>query len=98
MTRLMTNDQIGRRQPSRWPKLANARGAIAPPTSRMTAPASGSAMTTQASEKTPSAAVGSTTGTSASENIVVLSGSVLEQAGFVDRGRASGPEDGHDDR
>ena len=54
-------------------------------------------------ESTPSAVVGSTTGSGRTlrkewvhrHQIVT---SVLQQAGVVDRGRAAGPEDGHDDR
>src|SRR6478735_5031481 len=67
--------------------------------SRTAAPASGSAITSHIREKTPSAAVGSTTGMVApSWNAYINPSSVLQQAGVVDRGRAPGPEDGHDDR
>src|SRR6187401_753314 len=85
---LIAKEPSGRMVPSRWP---------------IAAPAAGSAMTSQARANTPSAGVGSTTGMppSWSANIsesCVLSGSVLQQAGVVDRGRPAGAEDRHDDR
>src|SRR5262245_39585003 len=96
ITRLITNDAIGSRQPRTWPHRSVKR----PPTRRIAAPASGSAITTHSREKTPSADVGSTTGAEAAacRAIIETVSSVLQQARIVDRGRATGPEDGHDDR
>src|SRR6478609_6187752 len=83
----------------------------ATPSSR-TAPSAGSAMTSQSRSNTPPAPMsGATTGACAPssaigrpaartewDNRFTSSPSVLQQAGVVDRGRASGAEDGHDDR
>src|SRR6478609_5992764 len=83
----------------------------ATPSSR-TAPSTGSAMTSQSRSNTPPAPMsGATTGACAPssaigrpaartewDNRFTSSPSVLQQAGVVDRGRASGAEDGHDDR
>src|SRR5262245_14523943 len=65
----------------------------------MTAPSSGSAITSHSRENTPSAGPGLTTGAapSASTNIESVS-SVLQQARVVDRGRPASAEDRHDDR
>src|SRR5688572_24546830 len=83
----------------------------ATPSSR-TAPSAGSAMTSQSRSNTPPAPMsGATTGAWAPssaigrpaartewDNRFTSAPSVLQQAGVVDRGRASGAEDGHDDR
>src|SRR4051794_8772836 len=70
------------------------------PSTRMTAaPSAGSAMITHSNENTPLAADGSTTGTDSRRGTSMSSGSlVLQQARVVDRGRAAGAEDRHDDR
>src|SRR4051812_40501339 len=96
MARLITNDPTGSAVPSRWPH----RSVNLPPTSRIAAPASGSAITSHISANTPSADAGLTTGTALpSWNAYIWARLlVLQQAGVVDRGRAPGPEDGHDDR
>src|SRR6187397_1236405 len=96
-TRLRTNDPMGSSVPSTCPHALAGLGRSAPPTSRMAAPASGSAMISQSSAKAPSALVGSTRGIS-SWRASTSGSSVLQQAGVVDRGRPARPEDGHDDR
>src|SRR3954453_15096771 len=101
-TRLSTNETPTVAQPSRCPHLSVRR----PPTSRTTAPSAGSAITTQSRSKTPLALVGCTTGTASSarrtsgadRSGVTGRTSVLQEAGVVDGGRATGAEDGHDDR
>ncbi len=68
----IANEPSGSRVPSRCPHLS----VYLPPTSRIAAPAAGSAITSQSREKTPSAVVGSTTGMDSpacSANIEVLS-------------------------
>src|SRR4051812_26767068 len=96
MARLITNDPTGSAVPSRWPH----RSVNLPPTSRIAAPASGSAITSHISANTPSADAGLTTGTAPPSWNAYISARllVLQQAGVVDGGRAPGPEDGHDDR
>src|SRR6478736_4724353 len=83
----------------------------ATPSSRI-APSTGSAMTSQSRSNTPPAPMsGATTGAWAPssaigrpaartewDNRFTSAPSVLQQAGVVDRGRASRAEDGHDDR
>src|SRR6478672_13179642 len=112
-TRLSTNDSADMAVPTRWPCLSAAalsepwrKGATA---SSRKAPSSGSAMTSQSRSNTPPAPVsGATTGTWAAppssarrtvwDKRFTGAPSVLQQAGVVDRGRASRAEDGHDDR
>src|SRR4051812_18003403 len=104
MTRLSTNDPDTAPTPSQWPHRSVRR----PPSSSTAAPSAGSAITTLSREKTPSAEAGSTAGgvtwltecsrTVAGAMAIVVVPSVLQQTGVVDRGRASGAEDGHDDR
>src|SRR4051812_25619024 len=98
-TTLTTNDSSGSAVPIRWPCRSRRPLASGPPTSRITAPNAGSAITSQSSENTPVADAGSTTGAvpSARTNIESVS-SVLQQARVVDRGRPAGAEDRHDDR
>src|SRR5688572_11738480 len=99
IARLSANEPIGSAVPSRWPHRSAAR----PPSSSTTAPSSGRAITSHSSANTPSAGPGSTTGMWWPPSAVWMSvwitwcSSVLQQARVVDRGRATGPEDGHDD-
>src|SRR6185312_5781494 len=88
----ITNATTTVAQPSQWPTLSRRR----PPSSRMIAPASGRAMSSQAEAEMPVAVV---TGSKPS-GAVVIEVPVLElqQVRVVDRGTAPTPEDGHDDR
>src|SRR5918998_362744 len=104
-TRLSTNDAAEAAVPIRWPTRSSAPRANAPPTSSTKAPSSGRATTSQSRSKTPPAPVSAcTTGMSwaplddRDNSEFTTTPSVLQQAGVVDRGRASGAEDGHDDR
>src|SRR5689334_14516897 len=78
--------------------IRNDTTTVAQPSRITAAPSAGSAMITQSSEKTPPAADGATTGTDSCRGTNMYLSSVLQQARVVDRGRAAGAEDGHDDR
>src|SRR3954453_1316815 len=70
-----------------------------PPSSRIVAPSSGSATSSHVRENAPVAlTVCCVPSARSSRCTEVPIGSVLEEVGVVDRGRASGAEDGHDDR
>src|SRR6478735_8623724 len=92
---LITNDPTTVAQPSR---CAHFDVRVLPRSRITAAPSAGSAMITQSSEKTPPAEDGSTTGTDSCRGTNMYLSSVLQQARVVDRGRATGAEDGHDDR
>src|SRR5688500_11745114 len=70
--------------PSRWPQRSVRR----PPSSSTAAPASGSAISSQADASRPSAG----------RTSIPRSPSVLQQVGVVDRGGPPGAVDRHDDR
>src|SRR5262245_50101815 len=101
-TTLSANDSNGSATAIRWPFLSSRPLARGPPTSRIAAPSNGSAITSQSRVNTPVSGAGLTTGAvttpSARRNIESVSPSVLQQARVVDRGRAAGAEDRHDDR
>src|SRR5690242_3067618 len=89
MTTDSTNDVAGTSTPSQWPQRSVRR----PPTSSTAALSNGSATTSQVSENAPLAAATSCVTTS-----FVPALSELQQVRVVDRGRAAGTEDRHDDR
>src|SRR3954454_13149582 len=89
-TRAITKATTTVAVPSRWPQRSVRR----PPSSSTAAPASGSAMSSQEAASSPVA--GSASGTAHLHQVVPAS--VLEEVGVVDRGRAPGPVDRHDDR
>src|SRR3954454_8389128 len=89
-SRAITNAAATVAVPSRWPQRSVRR----PPSSSTAAPASGSAMSSQEAASSPVA--GSASGTAHLHQVVPAS--VLEEVGVVDRGRAPGPVDRHDDR
>src|SRR5512139_4252957 len=93
MTSASTNEAPGSAAPSRWPNRLVRR----PPSSRIAAPSAGSAMRSQVAEKMPEAAA-ACWWPSAASRVVTVGVLVLQQVGAVDRGRATGAEDGHDDR
>src|SRR5882757_473851 len=87
-SRPMTKDPNTLAQPSRWACLSPRF----PQQSRIAALNSGKAIINQVAEKIPDALV-----TCSDATTFIASPSVLQQVRVVDRGRASGPEDGHDD-
>src|SRR5690554_1057975 len=96
-----TSAATGVAVPSRWPH----RSARRPVSSRTAAPASGSATSSHARPRAPSAGATADAGPAAVSTagrppsaVVITRSSALQQVDVVDRGRAAGAVDRHDDR